>query len=560
MILKSDGNRTVEEIQIDNSVDSRKELEDLRGSFKKLFFILSRFADVLSFQFDYEKVVDLIMEMSGKFIQYKSVLFFSYVDDAFNFYKSDGELVESITDTISSQIKEGVLDWVISSNRPAMLPADFIISSDCAEISDSNIFIIVPLIAQSKNVGLVVFDSLLEENEIKNEDLDLLSILATEGAVALSNALLYQEMEKKNVELAKVKTNLMNIYDSLTTGLLIINLEGSLVRSNSKASELLEIPIFDFHLPYKDIFGSKIINKIEKLIDVAYKKGKSFDFDLNHLYINSSGVPVGFAANKLFDENGDVAGIILSVHDMSESKELQELKEVDKIKTELISNVSHELRTPLTSIKAYTETLIELLGDQDFDIDSAREFLNTIDEESERLTGMICDLLDLSKLESGKVSLSREKFDIAKLIEKVNTLLIKLAVKKSITIDLEVDENIDTLCWGDVDKIRQVMINLISNAIKYNNDGGTIKILLKQDDDGLRCVVKDNGFGIPEKDVPFIFDKFFRVDSSFTSEVSGSGIGLSIVKAIIEAHGGNIKINSREGEGSEFYFNLPTRK
>ncbi len=560
MILKSDTNTTMNDIQIDNTINSRKELEDFRGSFKNLFFILSRFADVLSFQFDYEKVVDLIMEMSGKFIQFKSVLFFSYVDEDFQFYKSEGEIGDTIIETIYSQIKEGVLDWVISSNRPAMLPADFIISSECDQISNSNVFIIVPLISQNKNVGLVVFDSHLDENEIQNENLELLSILATEGAVALSNALLYREMEKKNIELAKVKTNLMNIYDSLTTGLLIINLDGYLVRSNTKASELLEIPSFDFSIPYKDIFGKKIVNKIKKMIKIVYKKGKSSDFDLNNLFINSSGVPVGFAANKLFDENGDVAGIILSVHDMSESKELQELKEVDKIKTELISNVSHELRTPLTSIKAYTETLVELLEDKNFDIESAREFLTTIDEESERLTGMICNLLDLSKLESGKVSLNREKFDLKLLIEKVNTLLLKLAVKRNITIDLETEENINALCWGDVDKIRRVMINLISNAIKYNNEGGKITILLEHKDDGLMCAIKDNGFGIPEKDIPFIFDKFFRVDSSFTSEVSGSGIGLSIVKAIIDAHGGNIKLKSKEGEGSEFYFNLPTRQ
>lgn len=560
MILKNQEMNDIEQLNVETPEDFRQELDDLRDSFKKLFFILSRFADVLSFQFDYEKVVDLMIELSSNFIQFKSLVFFSFSEDEFQFYKSTGTIQSEVIDDMSLQIKDGVLDWVISSKRPAMLPGNFIVSDTSSPEKMEAIYIIVPLIAQNSNVGLIVFESLLMEDQVQNEDLDLLSILATEGAVALSNAILYNEMDKKNVELAKVKTNLMNIYDSLTTGLLIINMDGNLVRSNSKASELLEIPIFDFILPYREIFGKNIVKKIERLIEEAYEKGKSFDFDLNHLYINSSGIPVGFAANKLFDENGKLAGIILTVHNMSESKELQELKEIDKIKTELISNVSHELRTPLTSIKAYTETLIALCDDGNIDVESAREFLCTIDEESERLTSMISDLLDLSRLESGKVNLVRERFDMKKLAESVITLLNKLAVKKDIQIEIEVGDEMSPMCWGDYDKIKQVMINLISNAIKYNNAGGTIKVLMTVEENGLVCIVKDNGYGIPEKDIPFIFDKFFRVDSSFTSEESGSGIGLSIVKSIIEAHGGSINVKSTEGEGSEFYFNLPTRK
>lgn len=223
----------------------------------------------------------------------------------------------------------------------------------------------------------------------------------------------------------------------------------------------------------------------------------------------------------------------------------------EEIKNEFIANISHELKTPLTSIKGWAYTLNADHEDEEI----LNEGLEIIEAESNRLTGMVNDLLDFSRLLNNHVSLNKSHFDLAALIKNVCYQFRPRANKEGKS--LVCNSNIDIIeFYGDSDRIRQVLINLLDNALKFTSDGGSISINSHAENDEIIITVKDDGEGMDENELPHIFEKFYRGKS----KKAHAGIGLSIVSEIIELHSGKIKVNSKKGEGSEFIITLPWRK
>lgn len=250
-------------------------------------------------------------------------------------------------------------------------------------------------------------------------------------------------------------------------------------------------------------------------------------------------------ASPIFD-NKDVSGCLLVIHDITQ------LRKLEKMRTEFVANVSHELKTPITSIKGFVETLIEgALEDKE----NSREFLKIINNHTERLNNLINDLLDLSKIESRAVSLNLADFDLKGLACEVLAGFSSQIKKKGVSVSLEVASGI-TL-EADRERIQQVLVNLIDNAVKFNKENGSVKIYAEVLEGKIKVTVEDSGQGIPEKDLPRIFERFYRVDKARSRELGGTGLGLSIVKHIIELHGGFAGVESTEGLGSKFYFTIP---
>lgn len=243
------------------------------------------------------------------------------------------------------------------------------------------------------------------------------------------------------------------------------------------------------------------------------------------------------------------------------TRELQEknteLKKMDLLKSEFVSNVSHELRTPLTSIGGYTKLLLmEKLGEVS---PKQKNALNIISQESERLARLINDVLDLSKLESGKIEIKLEKVDIVGLVKKNMEMLKSIADEKKIRLVLKAKQrSLSVECGKDL--ITQVIINLVNNAIKFTEERGKIEVIVEKRGKFLEVRVKDNGKGIEEENIPKLFNKFYQVDSSMTREQGGTGLGLVIVNHIIEHHNGNIDVESVVGQGSTFIFRIPLRQ
>ena len=241
-------------------------------------------------------------------------------------------------------------------------------------------------------------------------------------------------------------------------------------------------------------------------------------------------------------------GGILVLYDVTEIRKLEQLRR------EFVANVSHELRTPLTSIKGFIETL--LTGTIQ-DPDRSAKFLRIMEEDADRLTRLIDDLLELSQLESKEITLKPEPVDLKEAVDKVVGLLDSRLKGKKITVQNHAWMDGMYRVTADPDKLKQILMNLLDNAIKFNREGGQINVRAAQSGERVKISVEDTGLGIPSEAIPRIFERFFTVDKARSRELGGTGLGLAIVKHIVEAHGGAVSCESELGQGSTFSFTLP---
>ena len=241
-------------------------------------------------------------------------------------------------------------------------------------------------------------------------------------------------------------------------------------------------------------------------------------------------------------------GIVAVFHDISD------LKKAENMRRDFVANVSHELRTPVTIIKGYAETLLD--GTLETDPLHARRFVEIISSHSERLTNLINDILTLSSLETNEALLELNPLDVCGTISKACMLLQDRAVQKDIAIINESSEGRLQRVMADQGRLEQVVVNLLENAIKYTANGGTVRLFTEDGGACIKVSVADSGIGIPFKDLPRIFERFYRVDEARTREQGGTGLGLAIVKHIVQLHGGNVSVSSEPGKGSVFSFTL----
>jgi two-component system phosphate regulon sensor histidine kinase PhoR len=236
--------------------------------------------------------------------------------------------------------------------------------------------------------------------------------------------------------------------------------------------------------------------------------------------------------------------------------DITEIRNIERMKTAFVSTVSHELRTPLTSIKGFISTL---LADTEgyYDHETQLEFYQIIDQECDRLTRLINDLLNVSRIEAGRaLDLNPQPLPIVPLVEKV--LNVQRSYVKGHVLVSDVEEDLPIII-ADSDKVDQILTNLTNNAIKYSPNGGTITVKVRKHEDGIICSVSDQGMGIPQDHLSKVFDLFHRIDNRDTRKVGGTGIGLFLVKHLVEVHGGKIWVESEQGKGSSFIFTMPIK-
>ncbi len=239
---------------------------------------------------------------------------------------------------------------------------------------------------------------------------------------------------------------------------------------------------------------------------------------------------------------------------MSMLRDVTAAREIAIMKNEFVSMVSHELRTPLTSIKGYVDLIVE--GSAGEINETQREFLEIVQENSDRLVSLINDLLDISRIESGRVHLKVEPLDVEDIVRGVAETFKTFADRSGVQVSSRVDPDLPKAA-GDRDRVGQVLMNFVSNAIKYSPGGGSVRIEARRDGEFAVVEVVDTGIGIAAEDQEKLFSKFFRVDSSLTREIGGTGLGLSICKSVVELLGGEVGVRSEEGVGSTFYFTIP---
>lgn len=250
-----------------------------------------------------------------------------------------------------------------------------------------------------------------------------------------------------------------------------------------------------------------------------------------------------------FSEDHRLKGVIVVLH------EITDIRRLERIRSEFVANVSHELKTPVTSLKGFAETLLDGAAEDKAVRDS---FLKIIYDESDRLYRLIQDILHLSKIEQHLLPLKIEEVDIAGLVYDSVEMLQEEITEKAIKLSLPGQTNV--IIEGEKDRIQQIILNLVSNAITYTPKHGKISIKVLEHDDTIDLIVSDTGIGIPKKDLPRIFERFYRVDKARSRNSGGTGLGLAIVKHLVESHHGQIKVDSIEGVGSTFIVTLPKKQ
>ncbi len=235
---------------------------------------------------------------------------------------------------------------------------------------------------------------------------------------------------------------------------------------------------------------------------------------------------------------------------------LDDLKKSEAMRREFVANVSHELRTPITSIRSYAETLQD---EYNINEETRAEFLSVIVTESDRMTKIVQDLLTLSRFDAGSIEFSFQRFSLEKSIDDVYNTMQMEAQKRGHHFSVNIKAELPEL-YGDKARIEQVLINMISNAFKYTRDGGVISIVAGRQDDDVWVSVRDNGIGIPEEDVPNVFDRFYRVDKARSRESGGTGLGLSIASEIVARHNGKMSLTSQVGKGTVITMTLPVEE
>jgi two-component system phosphate regulon sensor histidine kinase PhoR len=372
-------------------------------------------------------------------------------------------------------------------------------------------------------------------NIIRNDEIGELAKAVDFMAVSLKDKM--NSIKDKNTKMEAILSSVVN-------GIIAVDSNKQILFINPIAQQMLNIT-------GGDVAGKHLLqiirnNKIDNMIrDILENKG----FEENEIYVNYPYEKIfRMSSNAIrYPESDRIIGIIIIIQDITEIKKLENMR------SEFVANVSHELKTPLTSIKGFVETLkagaIE-------DSDTAIRFLNIIEDEADRLNRLISDILSLSELENKKNKAIYEEINTADKIREIVSLLQTQAECKKINLHARVEENISKL-MGNPDQFKQMLINIVDNAVKYTPEGGTIEVAAYNLEENVIISVKDNGIGISKEHISRLFERFYRVDRARSRSVGGTGLGLAIVKHIVMQFGGKIEVSSKIDNGTEFKLIIP---
>jgi len=399
------------------------------------------------------------------------------------------------------------LPWVEERLSPTFLPVD-------------NWYVgLIPIFKGIKLLSIIV---LTTSEEPTAEVIDYLQLLSYLSGLTLENLRLIGFVDNAR-EYSETVLN-------LSSDGIIVFYKGEIEFQNAKSSEIIK--------NYPDM-----LREIKTKID---SNEEFFEIELPSAFFSMS--------IKKIQLQGEERTLV-TVRNITSEKEVQKLREVDKIKTNFIANISHELRTPLTAIKAYTETIVNVPMTQE----EIKEFSETIYNQSLKLEGILNDLLDFSQLESHTLKIMKGPTSIQDVINASICTISHLASQYDVRIEFNFDQDLEINC--DRKRIEQVITNLLTNSIKFsdkNKEERVVKITVENDGNFVKIIVEDNGIGIPADKIDKIFDKFYRVDSDLTYSIPGTGLGLAIVKEIIEMHNGSISVESEEGKWTRAIVQLPS--
>lgn len=334
------------------------------------------------------------------------------------------------------------------------------------------------------------------------------------------------------------KEQLSSILSSMADGVITFNRDGTILITNPPADRFLQQWYYEHGsnegeaIPaiVKELLQSVVVTAMEQTDEITLQ-GRSYVVIVSPLYNNNT-----------------IRGAVAVVRDMTEERRL------DKLRKDFIANVSHELRTPISMLQGYSEAIVDDIAETE---EEKKEIARIIYDESLRMGRLVNDLLDLARMEAGHITLQEQSVSIMPFTERVANKFVGVAKEKKIAIQFESEVERERELSIDPDKIEQVLTNLIDNAIRHTPGGGEVTVSLNRNTQGYLFFVQDTGSGIPEEDLPFVFERFYKADKARTRGKAGTGLGLAIARNIVEAHGGHIQVQSKLDQGTTFTFFLP---
>ncbi len=580
---------------------------DLRRQARELA-ALNRAGQAITSTLELNAVLDLVIREARTLLdaQGVSVLLCDLQTEVLTFAASVGPGAEQL---LGMQIPPtaGIAGWVMQNREPALVndvwqDPRFYSGIDQVTGLMTHSVLAVPLIF--KETGIGVIEAVNKAGQpFDTHDLTILQGMSASAVIAIENARLYSQVQQELAERKRTEVELRHLNEDLVAlnalateigqrldlehvlhttmeqVMTAVSIDGAWIQLMNESqdpgslalvvqrglslemAEALQSPelvetvcrqvadLTDPHAlllpvelevetqPYAVVVPLRSKEKVQGFLGVMCSDGQELDLQDLQL-LGTIGHQVGVAV-----ENVRLA---------EKTAEIEVLRQLDRLRSELIANVSHELRTPLGLIKIFATTLMR----EDVALDGAtyREFLQNINEETDRLEKLVDNLLDLSRMQDGRMQLDRQPYDIREVIQAVVSAMGPQFTSHRLELDLGDDPLVASF---DIKRIDQVLRNLFHNAIKYSPEGGSIEIHTRYDGEHVLIWVSDQGIGIPQEHLEKVFERFYRVQNTFTQSVSGVGLGLAVCRGIVEAHHGRIWAESRLGEGSTFYFTLP---
>jgi two-component system sensor histidine kinase ResE len=341
--------------------------------------------------------------------------------------------------------------------------------------------------------------------------------------------------------LSQEKEQLASILSSMADGVITFNRDGTILITNPPADRFLQYWYYENGEFSSDSEGipSQVMELFQRAVDTEKEQLGEISLQGRHWVI---------LVSPLYS-NRFIRGVVAVLRDMTEERQL------DKMRKDFIANVSHELRTPISMLQGYSEAIVDDIAESQ---EEKKEMAKVIYDESLRMGRLVNELLDLARMEAGHIQLTMEDVNLSSFINRIIHKFQGLAKDNEIQLYAEIENEMASISC-DPDRIEQVLTNLIDNGIRHTPKGGSVKLRVTTEDKGILIEVKDSGSGIPEDDVPFVFERFYKADKARTRGRAGTGLGLAIAKNIIDAHRGHISVQSKIGQGTTFSFLLPRK-
>jgi len=410
----------------------------------------------------------------------------------------------------------------------------------------------IPIMSKKRVLGTLAVGSRKRRNFSK-EKIDLLSAFGFQLGMALENAQLYDDVSKG-------KAYIEDLVENAGDAILSTNMEDRILTWNRGAEVI-------FGYSKDEAIGQSLavllppdrMRELEEVRNKVQLTGVIRNLEVRRKRKDGAMIDVALAVSPINDKVGDVSGFLHLARDITEKKRYeQRLRELDKMKSDFVSNVSHELRTPLTAIKASVDNMLDGITGQ---LNEKQDrYLARIKSNADRLTRLINNVLDLSRIEAGKIDLKSAYLSLVTLAQEVAESIRPVATEKLISLEVA-SPDISATAWADRDKITQVLMNLVGNAVKFTPPHGKVSVAVNRNgDQWMQISVTDTGPGIPPEEAGKIFDRFYQIDQTGKQKARGTGLGLAISKVLVEMHGGKIWLESAIGRGSTFSFTVPAQQ